>query len=325
MKDSQKIKERVQKHYTKAIEVRAGGATGGCCGPAKTEEPSRTSSGGCCGGGPSLVQLSGYQTEELQTLPEDAVQSSFGCGNPVSFAGVEVGQTVVDIGSGAGIDCLLASQRVGPAGRVIGLDMTPAMIERAKANAIAAGAGNVEFRLGDAESMPIEDETADWIVSNCVINLAPDKKRVFREAYRVLKPGGRISVSDIVADIPRAFRSSELYASCLSGALPEKEYLDAVSAAGFGDVTVVARHVYDVEQLAGLFGDRGWVGALLRFSARPRSRWLRAVIDRFLGKVASVQVSAVKPASARVAGSPQPARRREVAEGWAVGVGPRGH
>lgn len=310
-----RIKERVQKHYTQAITARSG-----CCGPTPTEADA--DSGGCCGGGTSTLQLSGYQTEELQTLPNDAVQSSFGCGNPVSFAGVQRGDTVVDIGSGAGIDCLLASQRVGPTGHVIGLDMTPAMIERARANAIAAGADNVEFRLGDAETMPIEDGSADWIVSNCVINLAPDKKKVFREAYRVLQPGGRISVSDMVASIPRPFRSAALYASCLSGALPEEEYLDAISQAGFSDVAVVARHVCDVEQLASLFGDRGWVGAFLRFAARPRSRFVKALTNRILGKVASIQVSAVKPASARR--SPQPARRREVAEGRAVGVGPRG-
>ena len=311
MNDSVKIKERVQKHYTQAITTRSG-----CCGPTSTE--TAADSGGCCGGGTSTVQLFGYRPEELQTLPDDAVQSSFGCGNPVSHAGVEEGQTVVDIGSGAGIDCLLAAERVGPTGRVIGLDMTPAMIERAQANAIAAGAENVEFRLGDAETMPIEDGSADWIVSNCVINLAPDKKKVFREAYRVLKPGGRISVSDMVASIPRPFRSPALYASCLSGALPEEEYLTAISEAGFADVEVLTRHVCDVQQLASLFGDRGWVGAFLRFAARPRSRLLKPFIDRVLGKVASIQVSAVKPAS------PQPARRREVAGGRAVGVGPRG-
>lgn len=298
-----KIKERVQEHYARAVELRVGGqATGGCCGPQPQKESISSASGGCCSsGGSSLVELSGYRTEELETLPEDAVQSSFGCGNPVSFAGVESGQTVVDIGSGAGIDCLLAAQRVGPSGNVIGLDMTPVMIERAKANALAAGADNIEFRLGDAESMPIEDQAADWIVSNCVINLAPDKKKVFREAYRVLKPGGRISVSDIVANIPRPFRSAELYASCLSGALPEEEYLAAVSSAGFRDVAVVARHVYDIEQLAGLFGDRGWVGAFLQYASRPRSRWSRAILDRVLGKVASIQVSAVKPARSQVA------------------------
>ena len=284
------IKERVKEHYTKAVLARTG------CGPTSSEEAAQ-GAGGCCGSSP-LVQLSGYGAEELQKLPGDAVQSSFGCGNPVSFAGVEPGQTVVDIGSGAGIDCLLAAERVGRSGRVIGLDMTPIMIERATANAAAAGLSNVEFRLGDADSMPIEDDTADWIVSNCVINLAPEKKKVFSEAYRVLKPGGRISVSDIVATLPRVFRSAVLYASCLSGALPEKDYLDAISAAGFGEATVVARHVYDVEQLAGLFGDRGWVGALLRFAARPRSRFTRALLNRILGNVASVQISAVKPATA---------------------------
>jgi len=294
MTSPSKIKERVQKHYTQAVTSRTG-----CCGPPTSE--ASAGSGGCCGGGVSTVQLSGYRTEELQSLPEDAIQSSFGCGNPVAFAGVEEGQTVVDIGSGAGIDCLLAAQRVGPRGRVIGLDMTPVMIERARANARAAGADNVEFRLGDAETMPIEDGSADWIVSNCVINLAPDKKKVFRESYRVLRPGGRLSVSDIVARIPRPFRSAALYASCLSGALPEEEYLQAISQAGFEEVGVVARHVYDVEQLASLFGGGGWVGALLRFAARPRSRFLKALANRLLGNVASIQVSALKPARARLA------------------------
>ena len=289
-----KIKERVQKHYTQAVTSRTG-----CCGP-QTNETS-AGSGGCCGVGVSTVQLSGYRTDELQSLPEDAIQSSFGCGNPVAFAGVEEGQTVVDIGSGAGIDCLLAAERVGPRGRIIGLDMTPVMIERARANARAAGADNVEFRLGDAETMPIEDGSADWIVSNCVINLAPDKKKVFRESYRVLRLGGRLSVSDMVARIPRPFRSAALYASCLSGALPEEEYLQAISQAGFEEVGVVARHVYDVEQLASLFGGGGWVGALLSFAARPRSRFLKPLANRLLGNVASIQVSAVKPARIRIA------------------------
>jgi SAM-dependent methyltransferase len=282
-----KVKERVKEHYTKAVLARTG------CGSISSDVAPEGQSG-CCGG-PSLVQLSGYGAAELQRLPEDAVKSSFGCGNPVGFAGVEAGQTVVDIGSGAGIDCLLAAERVGSSGRVIGLDMTPVMIERATANAATAGVSNVEFRLGDADSMPIEDGSADWILSNCVINLAPDKEKVFREAYRVLKPGGRISVSDIVATLPRPLRSSVLYASCLSGALPEKDYLEAISAAGFGEVAVVARHVYDVKELAGLFGDRGWVGALLRYAAGPRSRLTRGFLNRILGTVASVQISALKP------------------------------
>jgi SAM-dependent methyltransferase len=273
----------VQKHYTKAVTT-----SSSCC--ASTESS--------CGGASeeSLVQLSGYKPGELATLPEDAVEHSFGCGNPVSFAGVEKGQVVVDIGSGAGIDCFLAAERVGPEGKVIGLDMTPAMIERATANARAAGAENVEFRLGDAESMPIEDSSADWIISNCVINLAPDKKKVFREAYRALRPGGRISVSDIVARIPRALRSPSLYASCLSGALPEEEYLEAIESAGFQDVRVVTRHYYDVEQMAALFGERRWLGRFLRLASRPP---LRSLSNRFMRRVASIQVSATKPLQAQ--------------------------
>jgi SAM-dependent methyltransferase len=292
MTDPVAIKERVRKYYTKAVSTPSG-----CCGPDPSEAASQD--GGCCT--ESTVVLSGYRQEEIATLPNDAVQSSFGCGNPVAFAGVEEGQTVVDIGSGAGIDCLLAAERVGPEGRVIGLDMTPVMIEKAKANARAAGADNVEFRLGDAETMPIEDGSADWIVSNCVINLAPDKKRVFREAYRVLRPGGHVSVSDIVARIPRPFRTKGLYASCVSGALPEEEYLDAIRAAGFDEVRVVARHVYDIEQLGAILGSHGWVGTFLRLASRPRSRVLKPLANRFLGNIASVQVSAVKPAHEQAA------------------------
>ncbi len=288
----------------RALHTGRRGTGPGCCSPASSEvkqEPASTKSG-CCGGGTELVELSGYKKDELASLPEDAVQSSFGCGNPVAFVGVQEGQTVVDIGSGAGIDCLLAAERVGSEGRVIGLDMTPVMIERARANARKARADNVEFRLkGDAETMPIDDDDADWIVSNCVINLAPDKEKVFREAYRVLRPGGRVSVSDIVARIPRPFRTPALYASCLSGALPEKDYLDAIKKAGFTGVEVVARHVYDTEQLSALFGEHGWVGAFLRRAASPRSFVLRPLANRLLGRVASIQVSAVKPTKEQAA------------------------
>ena len=294
MPDALKVKERVKEHYTRAVEAR-----GGCCGPAPKE--TGKAGAGCCGGGTELVELSGYKKDEIAGLPEDAVQSSFGCGNPVAFAGVQEGQTVVDIGSGAGIDCLIAAERVGVEGRVIGLDMTPVMIEKARANARKAGADNVEFRLGDAETMPVDDESADWIVSNCVINLAPDKKKVFREAYRVLAPGGRLSVSDIVASIPSPFRTSALYASCLSAALPEEDYLDAIRKAGFTEVKVVARHVYDTEQLSALFGEHGWVGAFLRRAASPKSRILRPLANRVLGRVASIQVSAVKATKGQLA------------------------
>ena len=189
MTNAVQIKEKVKDHYTRAVEGR-----GGCCGPAphktKREAGEASPKSGCCGGGTDLVNLSGYKKDELASLPEDAVQSSFGCGNPVAFAGVQEGQTVVDIGSGAGIDCLLAAERVGPEGQVIGLDMTPLMIERARANVRKAGADNVEFRLGDAETMPIEDGEADWIVSNCVINLAPDKKKGFSRSLSRVETRG---------------------------------------------------------------------------------------------------------------------------------------
>lgn len=279
MKKDEKVKELVRDYYTDALDR-------GCCGPKSTSGDS------CCG--PSegeYVQLAGYDSKELTSVPDNAVQNSFGCGNPISFAQVESGQVVVDIGSGAGIDCFLAAEKVGPEGKVIGLDMTPAMLERARANAKFAGIENVEFRKGEADAMPIEDTTADWIVSNCVINLAPDKKRVFAEAYRVLRPGGRLSVSDIVASVPWFLRSKSLYASCVSGALPEKDYLDAIRAAGFEDVKIVNRYTYDVEQLAVLFGDGRMAGRLFKWASHP---WLKPLANRFLRRVASVQVMATK-------------------------------
>jgi N-acetylglutamate synthase-like GNAT family acetyltransferase/SAM-dependent methyltransferase len=226
----------------------------------------------------SLVKTAGYGEGELSGLPADAVQNSFGCGNPLAFAGVEPGQVVLDIGSGAGIDCLIAAERVGPAGRVIGLDMTPEMIERARKNAREAGVTNVEFRLGDAEKMPVEDSSVDWVISNCVINLSPDKPSVFREIARVLKPGGRISISDIVAeDLPTAIRESQdAWTGCLAGAISEAEYIQGLKAAGLRGVRASSRLVYEAGQLQGLFGDSacgptpgscGDIGALARSAA----------------------------------------------------------
>jgi N-acetylglutamate synthase-like GNAT family acetyltransferase/SAM-dependent methyltransferase len=205
----------------------------------------------------SLVKTAGYREDELGRLPADAVQNSFGCGNPLAFAGVEPGQVVLDIGSGAGIDCLIAAEKVGPTGRVIGLDMTPEMIERARKNVREAGVGNVEFRLGDAEKMPVADDSVDWVISNCVINLSPDKPAVFREIARVLKPGGRISISDIVAeDLPVSIRESrDAWTGCLAGAISEAEYLQGLEDAGLRWVRASSRLVYDATQLQGLFGD----------------------------------------------------------------------
>jgi SAM-dependent methyltransferase len=202
-----------------------------------------------------FAAVAGYGDEELKRLPADAVQNSFGCGNPLAFAGVRAGQTVLDIGSGAGIDCLIAAGRVGLTGKVIGLDMTPEMIERARRNAREAGAKNVEFRLGEAEKMPVEDETVDWLISNCVINLSTDKPAVFREVARVLKPGGRISISDIVAEeLPEAIRRSrDAWTGCLAGAIGEADYVKGLKEAGLRDLRVTSRIVYEASQLRGLF------------------------------------------------------------------------
>ncbi|MGE5602370.1 MAG: arsenite methyltransferase [Nitrososphaerales archaeon] len=235
-------------------------AESGCCGDtaAKTSccgTSDAATSTSCCGTSDTaashameLVETgqadvvlydTGYTAEQLAAVPLDAANMSLGCGNPTAMASLKPGETVFDIGSGAGIDALYAARRVGAAGRVIGLDMTPSMIERARRNAAEAGLGQVEFRLGQAEAMPVEDGTVDVILSNCVINLAEDKGRVFEEAYRVLTPGGRVSISDMVTagPLPMSVRSDpQMWAGCINGALPEPEYLDLVRQAGFVDV-----------------------------------------------------------------------------------------
>lgn len=187
-----------------------------------------------------------YTDVQLSSIPADAVENSFGCGNPLMYADICEGDVVLDLGSGAGIDVLLAAQLVGESGRAIGVDMTPEMIDKAQKNAEEAGAKNVEFRLGEIESMPVEDESVDWVVSNCVINLAPDKDLVFREAYRVLKPGGKLLVSDIVANhLPKWLRSTiSNWANCISGALPEDQYLDSIRRAGLEEIQVLNKSPY---------------------------------------------------------------------------------
>lgn len=211
----------------------------------------------CCGGPVSqsdIANLAGYTPEELTALPVDAVCNSFGCGNPLAYSDVEPGQVVLDLGSGAGIDLLLAARKVGPTGRVIGIDMTDEMIESARSNAAAAGLDNVDVRKGIIESLPVDDATVDWVISNCVINLSPEKERVFAEIVRVLKPGGRISISDIVVtDLPQWIReSAALYGACVAGAISEKEYCAGLRDAGLANVEVSDHLVYDGAQLATL-------------------------------------------------------------------------
>jgi SAM-dependent methyltransferase len=202
-------------------------------------------SGSCCGAtanASAIAQSIGYSEEQLRAVP-DGANLGLGCGNPLALAGVCTGDVVLDLGSGAGFDALLAAQQVGASGRVIGVDMTPAMIERARGNAASAGATNVEFREGFIEALPLEDESVDVIISNCVINLSPDKPRVFREAFRVLRPGGRLAVSDLVLTtrLPEAlFHSMQAYVGCVAGALLRDDYVGAIRAAGFARVDIAA-------------------------------------------------------------------------------------
>ncbi len=235
MTEERDIRTTVAEHYAQAV------ADGSC---------------GCRGGEPKGVtaKLAGYEAEELAALPSNAVVNSFGCGNPLAFSDVRPGETVLDLGSGAGIDLLLAAEKVGTAGRVIGVDMTDAMIERARANVAAAGRANIEVRKGFIEDLPVDDASVDLVISNCVINLSPDKPRVFHEIARVLKPGGRIRISDLVAqDLPGwALASVELYASCVAGAISETDYVTGLLDAGLVEVHVPERLTYDAGQLLAL-------------------------------------------------------------------------
>ena len=192
----------------------------------------------CCGGGASSCGCGSAVAGDPAIASADL---GLGCGLPTEHAGIQPGQTVLDLGSGAGVDVFRAARQVGPTGRVIGVDMTPEMIERARANAINGGFQNVEFRLGDIEALPVEDGTVDVALSNCVINLAPDKSKVFKEVNRVLKPGGHFSISDIVTfgKVPDEIRQDiELWAGCISGAMDEEDYMKIISDAGFSEIVV---------------------------------------------------------------------------------------
>lgn len=236
--NAEQIRAAVRKHY--ADLVKSGES---CCSPTNCCDTAIDIEVSVTG---ESANQNGYTDTQLSSIPPDAVENSFGCGNPLMYANICEGDVVLDLGSGAGIDVLLAAPQVGESGKVIGIDMTPDMIKKARKNAEEAGAKNVEFRLGEIESMPVEDESVDWVISNCVINLAPDKDLVFRDAYRVLKPGGQLLVSDIVANhLPKWLRSTiSNWANCISGALPEDQYLDSIRRAGLGEVQVFSKSPY---------------------------------------------------------------------------------
>lgn len=238
MHKNEKIRESVSKFYTKAVK-----------------QPSENS---CCSGSCTpqgvVTQTAGYTPKETEDLPSDAVTHAFGCGNPVALGELKEGDVVVDLGSGAGIDILLAGKKVGPGGRVIGIDMTDEMISRAQKNITESGLKNVEARKGIIEDLPVESNSVDWVISNCVINLSPDKPKVFSEIARVLKPGGRMLISDIVVeDLPDWIRQNQaLYSSCVAGAVSEGDYVNGLKKAGLSHVEVRDRLVYDGSQIKGL-------------------------------------------------------------------------
>jgi SAM-dependent methyltransferase len=207
----------------------------GCCAPAPT-------GGGCCGGpiGGTAPSILGYDATAIAELPAGA-EMGLGCGNPLALASLQPGEVVVDLGSGGGIDCFLAARRVGPSGQVIGVDMTPAMISKARGNAAKGGYANVEFRLGEIEHLPVADNTATLIISNCVINLSPDKAQVIRECHRILRPGGRLSFSDIVASSPlpeALLQDLAVYAGCVAGAALISDLEQMLRAAGFHSIRI---------------------------------------------------------------------------------------
>uniref|UniRef100_A0A7C4GFZ3 Arsenite methyltransferase n=1 Tax=candidate division WOR-3 bacterium TaxID=2052148 RepID=A0A7C4GFZ3_UNCW3 len=275
-KSADEIRRAVREGYA---EVARGSCS--CCGP----------SGSCCGGAPAVSRSIGYSADDIAAVPYGA-DLGLGCGNPVALASLRPGETVLDLGSGAGIDCFLAARQVGPTGRVIGVDMTPEMVERARSNARRSGLTNVEFRRGEIEHLPVADNSIDVVISNCVINLSPDKPQVFREAFRVLRPGGRLMVSDIVlaAPLPQTLLdSAAAYVGCISGASLRDDYLGMIALAGFIHVAVVSEDRFPVEvpardpTLAALKRDSGLSDEELRTAAAG---------------VMSIKVSAVKPKKA---------------------------
>ncbi len=274
--EKEEIKKAVREGYAKIAKQDSS-----CCGPVNS----------CCGSTDLAQDISksiGYTEEELKAVPEGA-NLGLGCGNPVALASLEEGETVLDLGSGAGFDCFLAADRVGKNGRVIGIDMTPEMVEKARENARKSNYANVEFRLGEIENLPVADNSVDIVISNCVINLAPDKGRVFSEVFRALKPGGRLMISDIVLlkELPDFIKDSiEAYIGCLSGAIMRDEYLGAIKTAGFQEVRIVDETFFPIECMA----NDPTAKAIIKNLKIPMEE-----VKEAANSVASIKVYCVKP------------------------------
>ncbi len=274
--DNDTLKAAVRERYAGFVAKNTS-----CCGPA-------AKGCGCSGSQEDPSLQIGYGAEDVEAVPEGA-NLGLGCGNPVALASLNPGEVVLDLGSGAGFDAFLASRRVGPEGRVIGVDMTPEMIARARGLAEKHGYANVEFRLGDIERMPVEDGTVDAIISNCVINLTTDKKRAFREAFRALRVGGRLMVSDLVLlrPLPEVLRQDlDAYAACIAGALQKDDYLESIRAAGFTDISIVGESHYALGD-----PDTQEIAAAQAKNPAVTAADLRAASEA----VVSVQIQALKP------------------------------
>lgn len=271
----EEIRKKVREGYAKVAQHQCS-----CCGPSSS----------CCGSTETVVtiaQKAGYSEEDLAATPEGA-NLGLGCGNPVALASLAEGETVLDLGAGPGFDCFLAARRVGETGNVIGVDMTPEMLARARETARNGYIRNVEFRLGEIEHLPVADNSVDAIISNCVINLSLDKPQVFREAFRVLKPGGRLMISDtvILKPLPEFLQQSmAAYVGCVSGAMRRQEYIDTVKAAGFEDVKIVKETPFSLDCIL----NDPMAQAILG-DAR-NSEELKKEID---GSLASIQITGIK-------------------------------
>lgn len=272
----EKIKKSVREGYAKIAKQDSS-----CCSSASS----------CCGSTDLAQDISksiGYTEEELKAIPESA-NLGLGCGNPVALASLRKGETVLDLGSGAGLDCFLAANKVGEEGRVIGVDMTPEMVEKARENARQGDYTNVEFRLGEIENLPAADNSVDVVISNCVINLVPDKRRVFKETFRVLRPGGRLMVSDIVLlkELPDVIKNSiEAYIGCLSGAILRDEYIGAIEAAGFQDVRIADETSFPIDCMA----NDPTAKVIIKNAKIPPQE-----VANIAGSVLSIKVYGIKP------------------------------